>query len=70
MAFPVTSRSTGTLITATIWNADIKDNVNALYTGAMALTSQAADDWIGASSSTQLERRGSADVKLWIEVFS
>lgn len=28
--FPVTTRTTGTLITATIWNADIVDNMNAL----------------------------------------
>lgn len=32
MAFPVGSRSTGELITAAIWNADLKDNLNILKT--------------------------------------
>jgi hypothetical protein len=31
MAFPVGARTTGEFITASIWNADIKDNINALY---------------------------------------
>lgn len=30
MSFPVSSRVTGTLITASIWNADLVDNLNAL----------------------------------------
>jgi hypothetical protein len=33
MAFPVSSRSTNDLITASIWNADIVDNINYLYNG-------------------------------------
>jgi hypothetical protein len=56
MAFPVSTRTTGELITASIWNADVKDNVNALNSGAMAVASQAAGDLLVASSATQLER--------------
>jgi hypothetical protein len=37
MAFPVSARTTGTLITSTIWNADLKDNLNALQGGTVAL---------------------------------
>lgn len=54
MAFPVTARTTGTLITATIWNSDIKDNLTSLYAGAMSIAGQAANDDIYAASSTQL----------------
>ena len=32
MAFPVSARTTGELITAAIWNADLKDNLNTLKT--------------------------------------
>lgn len=70
MAFPVSSRTTGTLITATIWNADLKDNLNTLRAGGIAMTSQAADDFVKASSTSQLAPEGSANVKLWIEVFT
>ena len=51
-----TTQSTGTLITATIWNTDIVDNLTALRSGSVALTSQATGDVIYASSSTQLGR--------------
>ncbi|GEM_PF-1016530 len=51
-----TTQSTGTLITATIWNTDIVDNLTALRGGSLAITSQAAGDVIYASSSTQLGR--------------
>jgi hypothetical protein len=56
MAFPVAVRSTGTLITASIWNADLKDNLNTLRAGGIALTSQATLDGFYASSSTQMAR--------------
>lgn len=56
MAFPVSARTTGELVTAAMWNADLKDNLNALYGGALALASQAALDLVYASSATQLAR--------------
>jgi hypothetical protein len=56
MAFPVSSRSTGTLITASIWNNDLRDNINALNAGAMAQAGQAANDYIFAQNTTQLAR--------------
>jgi hypothetical protein len=56
MAFPVSARTTGELITAAIWNADVRDNLNALRAGGIALASQAAHDFIHATSATQLGR--------------
>ena len=50
------TRSTGDLIDATIWNADVKSNTEALRTGAIAIASQAAGDVIYASSGTQHAR--------------
>lgn len=64
MAFPVTSRTTGTLITSSIWNSDLKDNLNTLYTGGCAITSQAAGDFVYAGSSTQLARLAAVSGKL------
>lgn len=48
----------------------VLDNTVALRAGAIAIPSQAAGDFITALSSEQLSRIGSADLKLWIEVFS
>jgi hypothetical protein len=56
MSFPVGARTTGELVTAAIWNADLKDNLNNLYAGALALTSQAIGDMLVATSTTQLGR--------------
>ena len=50
------TRSTGNLITAAIWNSDVVANPIALYAGAMSVTSQATNDVIVATSSTQLGR--------------
>ena len=61
--------SAGELVTAAIMNTHVRDSQHALRTGALAIASQAADDFIVASSTTQLTRQGSADVKLWMEVF-
>lgn len=47
MAFPVSARTTGELITASIWNADLKDNINALKTGGVIF-----DRLRGAEQST------------------
>ena len=51
-----TTRSSGALITASIWNTDLVDNIVALRAGALSIASQAAGDLIGASSATQLSR--------------
>ena len=53
---PNNSRTTGTLITAAIWNQDVGDNPIALRAGAIAIATQAANDLIYATSSTQLGR--------------
>ena len=45
------------------------DNTLALRTGEMALTGQVVDDFLFASSTTQLSRRGMADVVLLHQVF-
>ena len=62
--------TTGQLATASDYNTFVKDNIIALRAGEIAIASQAADDFITASSATQLSRMGSADLKLWVEVFS
>lgn len=62
--------TTGQLATASDHNTYTKDNIIALRAGEIAVTSQAADDFITASSSSQLSRMGSADTKLWMEVFA
>lgn len=64
------TRSTGTLITAAIWNQDAVANPIAINAGAVALASQESDDFIIASTATQLTRMGSADLKVMTEVFS
>lgn len=63
------TRSTGTLITAAIWNQDVVNNPIALYGGAMSLTSQTAEDFICATSSTQLKRVDHANVMLQVRLF-
>lgn len=50
------SRTTGTLMTAAIWNSDAVDNPIALRAGAIAIASQAALDFLYASSATQFAR--------------
>ena len=51
-----TSRTTGDLVTAAIWNADIVANEIAINAGAIAIASQAIGDLIVATSTTQLGR--------------
>ena len=48
--------STGDLITASTWNADVVANPIAIYAGAMSVTSQAVGDILYASSTTQFAR--------------
>lgn len=50
------TRTTGTLITAAIWNQDVVDNPIALRAGGIALASQAIGDLPYASSTTQFGR--------------
>jgi len=52
------TRNTGDLIDATIWNADVKANTEALRAGGIAIASQAANDVLYASSATQVARLG------------
>ena len=57
MAYSAPStRSTGELCTAAIWNADVVANEIAIYAGALSVTSQAVGDILYASSTTQLAR--------------
>lgn len=56
MSFPVSARTTGTLITATIWNSDLKDNINGLYGGALSITAQSSNDFLYATTATQMGR--------------
>ncbi len=51
-----TIRTTGDLVTAAIWNADIVANEIAINAGAIAIASQAANDVFYASSATQWAR--------------
>lgn len=70
MAFPVSTRSTGELITATVWNGDLKDNLNNLYAGTIAIANQANGRIIVASSTTQHSANKNAFVKNFIEAMS
>ena len=70
MAFPVAARSTGELVTAAIWNADLKDNLNNLYAGTLAMTGQANGHFVMASTATQLVVKKNSKVKVFTEVFS
>ena len=54
---------------AAMFNTHIRDNSNELRAGGLAIAGMTANDFILASSSTQLTRQGSADIKLWMEVF-
>jgi hypothetical protein len=57
MAYSAPStRSTGELCTAAIWNADVVANEIAIYAGALSVTSQAIGDILYASSTTQFAR--------------
>ena len=48
--------STGDLITAAKWNADVVANPIAIYAGGLSVTSQAIGDILYASSTTQFAR--------------
>ena len=57
MAYSAPStRSTGGLITAAIWNQDVVANPIAIYAGAMSISSQAIGDLLVPSSTTQIGR--------------
>ena len=50
------TRTTGTIISAAIWNSDCVANPIAINAGAIGIASQAALDFIYASSASQLAR--------------
>ena len=52
--------STGELATATVQNTHVLGNLNELRTGGIAIASQAAQDFLYASSATQLARLAAA----------
>jgi len=56
-----TPRTTGELITASIWNTDLKDNLIAVHTGEIALTSQVGGDFIYAIDPFRFGRLGSVN---------
>ena len=51
-----TTRTTGDLVTAAIWNADIVANEVAINAGAVAIAGQAIGDLVIATSASQLGR--------------
>ena len=57
------TRTTGTLITALIWNQDVVANPIAIYAGAMSITNQVNGRFLVASSATQLSPNKNAFVK-------
>lgn len=56
-----TTRADGYVVDAAEWNKNTVDNPIALRAGAIAVTSQAANDILYASSSTQLARLAAGD---------
>lgn len=64
-----TTRTTGALITAAIWNQDVVENPVALRTGAIAMTNQAQGNFVIAENSAQLSAQRDEVVKLFHEVF-
>lgn len=58
------NRSTGDLITATIWNQDVVSNPAALRGGAIAVASQAANDFMYFSTTTQIGRLAASTNKV------
>jgi hypothetical protein len=50
----------GELVTAALFNTHIRDNESELRTGGLALSSQATNDFLYASSATQLGRLAAA----------
>lgn len=61
--------STGELATAAVQNSQVLGNLNELRTGGVAMTNQAAGDFVGASGSAQLVRIDPYEVKLFTEVY-
>lgn len=51
------------VVTASIMNTHVRDNLNALRGGGVAITSQAALDFVYASSATQLARVAAGTAK-------
>jgi hypothetical protein len=64
-----TTRTTGALITAAIWNQDVVENPIALRLGALALTGQVQGSLLVAESSTQLTTQRDEQFKFFVESF-
>jgi hypothetical protein len=65
-----TTRTTGALITAAIWNQDVVENVIALRLGALALTGQVQGSLVVADSPTQLTTQRDEQFKFFMESFT
>jgi hypothetical protein len=63
------NRTTGTLISAAIWNQDVVANPIAIYAGALAVAGQGVGDSLVASSATQFTRISGAAAVLKGQVF-
>lgn len=64
-----TTRTTGDLISAAIYNNDAVDNPIALRSGSLSLNNQAAGHFVIASSTAQLSADSDEQVVLFIEMF-
>src|SRR5687768_171183 len=62
MAFPTPTKTwvAGTVLAASDLNTQLRDALNALDLGRLAMASQAANDFLYASSTTQLARLAAA----------
>ncbi len=69
MAFPVTTRLSGYLVTHTTWNADLVDNLNTLRAGGLAVTSQASGDFFRAASASTTARMSPEEMGLFLEEY-
>lgn len=63
------TKTTGTLITAAIWNQEVVSNPQALRDGGIAATGQANGHFVVATSATQLATKKNSYVRVFQEVF-
>lgn len=69
MAWTTPKTFSSAVATSAEMNTHLRDNLNELRGGGVAIASQAASDYVTASSSTQLARKGQASVVLEMQVF-
>lgn len=65
----VTTAVAGTIYTAARYNSETKENLEHLRQGGIAMTGQAAGNYVRATSSSQYESIGDEQVKWLCEVF-